>query len=88
MRMSILHQIRYYFAPIIYRRTKAYKKWTEDVIKTKSFQEWEKESYPDSDSYSDSHDALIEELCSLPSYKKWWGLKEGYLSEKEGDAIP
>jgi hypothetical protein len=65
---------------LLYRRTKAYKKWIEDSVQTESAKKWFESG---AESFSETHDAMVDEICSLPSYKKWWGLKESYPYEKE-----
>ena len=77
MRIDIYlnHKIR----TLIYQRTKAYKIWLIDSAKTESAKKWfELGAEP----FSDTHDVMVDEICLIPSYKKWWGLKEIYPYEK------
>jgi CRISPR/Cas system-associated protein Cas7 (RAMP superfamily) len=77
--MKIDKYINHKIRAIIYQRTKAYKIWINDSVKTESAKKWFESG---AKSFSDTHDVMVSEICSLPSYKKWWGLKEIYLYEK------
>jgi hypothetical protein len=64
---------------MIFKKTKAYKVWLKDARNTESFKQWISSG---GKSYSETHDIMVNEICSLPSYKKYWRLKEYYPFEK------
>ena len=78
--MPIIIYLNHKIRQIIYTKIKSYKIWLYDVVKTESAKKWFESG---AKSFSDTHDVMVSEICSLPSYKKWWGLKEIYPYEKE-----
>ena len=77
--MRINKYINHKIRSLIYKRTKAYMEWIKDSQKTESWKKWIESG---AESFSPTHDVMVYEICSLPSYKKWWGLKEIYPYEK------
>jgi hypothetical protein len=77
--MNLFKIIKEKIKSAIYRKTKAYKTWLKDSSNTESYKRWIKSG---GESYSATHDVMVDEICSLPSYKKWWGLREIYPLEK------
>jgi hypothetical protein len=78
--MKIFTYINHKIRQTIYKRTKSYWIWVKDTAKTESAKKWFESG---AEPFSDTHDIMVDEICSLPSYKKWWGLKEIYPYEKE-----